>query len=119
MRILLAEIFIWIPLFKNMRILLADIFICIQLFRSMIMLLADIFIWIPLYVAPLAYEMANKSARHIITTMNNLILGLTFEHLIIEPVACKSFYFEDQATKERRCAAKQVRVIRSSAQRHT
>ena len=59
-------------------------------------------------ITPLAYEMANERAKHVIIAMSNLIPGLTLGHLIIEPVPCKALYFEDQSTKERSRAAKQV-----------
>jgi hypothetical protein len=46
------------------------------------------------------YQEANVRARHVITTMNNLIPGMTtLGNFIIESIACRHFYIEDQATK--------------------
>jgi hypothetical protein len=55
-----------------------------------------------------AYRDANEKSRHVITTMTNLIPGVTLGHLITEPSACKHFYVGDQAAKEKQRADKQL-----------
>lgn len=57
-------------------------------------------------INPQAYKDANEKARHVITTMNNLIPGVTLGHLLTEPSACKHFYLGDQANKEKQRAEK-------------
>jgi hypothetical protein len=51
-------------------------------------------------ISPQAYEEANESARHVITTMNNLIPGMIMGHLIMEPLACKFFYSPAVAARQ-------------------
>jgi hypothetical protein len=59
-------------------------------------------------INPQAYRDANEKSRHVITTMTNLIPGVTLGHLITEPSACKHFYVGNQAAREKHCADEQL-----------
>jgi hypothetical protein len=53
-------------------------------------------------IDPRVYQEANGRARHIISSMNNLIPEMAFSIFVIEPVTCGLFHIEDQATKDKR-----------------
>jgi hypothetical protein len=67
-------------------------------------------------IDPRAYQEANERSRHVIVTMKNLLQGAGVGHLEPEPAACKNFYIEDQATKDRNRAEHQA-LQRSTNQR--
>jgi hypothetical protein len=52
-------------------------------------------------INPCVYEEASRRVRHIISSMNNLIPGITLGNFIIKPIACGLFYIEDRATKDK------------------
>jgi hypothetical protein len=61
-------------------------------------------------IDPLAYETANRQARHIIATMNNMIPGMTLGPFVIEPVACGLFHPKDRVAKDKRQPDKKLKA---------
>ncbi len=52
-------------------------------------------------IDPRVYQEANERAKHIVSSMNNLIPGMTLGPFVIEPVACRLFYVADRIHKDK------------------
>ena len=51
-------------------------------------------------IDPRVYQETNERAKHIVSSMNNLIPGMTLGPFIIEPVACSLFYIAEKRTRK-------------------
>lgn len=52
-------------------------------------------------IEPRIYQETNGQARHIISSMNNMIPGMTLGIFVIKPIPCRLTYIKDQVTKDK------------------